>query len=98
MGIKADLAEKLDESPKIIANWRDAWKLHSVQAQAVGLLFNAASAAAAQAFGAATLIVVWPFTTVLVIGAALFAAGLIGRLLVQPRLAGKINETDQGGA
>ena len=56
----AKAADKLDQSPKVITGWRDAWKMHSVQANALGALFNMAAAAAAQAFAAATLIVIWP--------------------------------------
>ena len=93
----ATVASKLDSSPAVIVDWRSAWKMHSVQANAVGALFNMAAAAAAQAFAAATLIVIWPVTVVLLIGAALFLAGMIGRLLVQPKLAGKMDASDSAG-
>ena len=94
----ATVASKLDSSPAVIVDWRSAWKMHSVQANAVGALFNMAAAAAAQAFAAATLIVIWPVTVVLLIGAALFLAGMIGRVLVQPKLAGKMDASDIAGA
>ena len=93
----ATVASKLDSSPAVIVVWRSAWKMHSVQANAVGALFNMAAAAAAQAFAAATLIVIWPVTVVLLIGAALFLAGMIGRVLVQPKLAGKMDASDSAG-
>ena len=93
----ATVASKLDSSPAVIVDWRSAWKMHSVQANAVGALFNMAAAAAAQAFAAATLIVIWPVTVVLLIGAALFLAGMIGRVLVQPKLAGKMDASDSAG-
>ena len=94
----ATVASKLDSSPAVIVDWRDAWKMHSVQANAIGFLFNASAAAAAQSFAAATLIVIWPVTVVLLIGAALFLTGVIGRVLVQPKLAGKIDASDSAGA
>ena len=92
------IAASLDESPHVIVGWRDAWRMHSVQASAIGFVFNASAAAAAQAFGAGALIGVLPVSVVLLIGAVLFGLGLLGRLLVQPHLAGKIDASDSAGA
>ena len=93
----AKAADKLDQSPKVITGWRDAWKMHSVQASAVGVVFTCFSAAAAQSLAATVLVGVLPITIVLLVAAAIFSASMVGRLLVQPKLAGKIDASDSAG-
>ena len=93
----AKVADKLDESPKVIVNWRDAWKMRSVQASAVGVVFTCFSAAAAQSLAATVLVGVLPLTIVLLVAAVIFSASMVGRLLVQPKLAGKMDASDAAG-
>ena len=93
----ATVASKLDSSPAVIVDWRSAWKMHSVQASAVGVVFTCFSAAAAQSLAATVLVGVLPITIVLLVAAAIFSASMVGRLLVQPKLAGKMDASDAAG-
>ena len=76
-----NIAAKLDASPRVIEDWRDAWKLHSVWINFVGFLFTALAAA----LGAGG--VSW-------ISAVIFLLAIVGRLISQNS---KPDSTDSAG-
>lgn len=67
--------------PKLIANWRKAWRMLSVQIPAINAAFIATWAALPQKFQDAYPLP-WALGTVLV----LLVLGVVGRLVKQPKV------------
>lgn len=99
----------LDASQKIIWNWRDWPKMLSVRINAFGAMLNIVAASAALAIpAAAPVFVIRGMAAFLIVSALIFVASALGRLLVQPKVAGSSpvppdapdapDDTDQAGA
>ena len=68
---------------KLIADWRKAWRFHSMRASAIGFALTSFAASLALAGGAAAWVTVLDMGYVLLLAAVIFLASMIGRLISQ---------------
>lgn len=69
--------------PRPVADWRECRRWYCVHTQAIGCVFTAVAASLALTGAAAPWFSVFDFGIAFGIAAAIFLAGLIGRLLYQ---------------
>jgi VIT1/CCC1 family predicted Fe2+/Mn2+ transporter len=83
--IPAKVAQKLDDSPKVVNNWRDLWKARSVQLNALGafLSFIIGTAVWVSPLFGVLLEIALPLGVTLTIACTLFVLAVIARYTTQ---------------
>ena len=88
------IAAKLDASPKVIANWRDAWRFKSIWANA-GVFVMALGNGITFAAGAVPFWTMLPHLIVSAVITVLAIVGTIMRLRVQANLRQDDDDNDE---